>query len=384
MAELPLPRQVHDGLEAGGDLGPVRPDYQGACLSRLVPALLAGSETNWLPSEVREASSVVILVVDGLGSAMLDAGRRSMPTLCSLPTRTITTVVPSTTASALTSLVTGAPPAEHGLVGYRMRVEDGILDVLKWKLAGGRDPATPASVAPLPAFAGIPVPVVTRRRFVRRTGGFTTAHLRGARLLGWKALSSLVVHCRQLAEAKEPLVVAYYDGLDWVAHRYGLRDTFFPAELGGVDDLVGDLLSALPRGTALLVTGDHGHVHLDRRVSLDGLAGLVDGYAGDARFRYLYARSGAAAELETAAREQFGDDAWILSRAQLIDEGWLGSNPPEPSVAYRIGDVVLAARRPVAFLDPTHPIEAELQSGHGSITAEEMLVPLVLGWGEGH
>jgi hypothetical protein len=371
---------MQDGPGPGGGFDPVRPDYHGACLSRLVPALLAGSEAGWLPPEVREASSVVILVVDGLGSTMLDVGRRSMPTLCSLPTRTLTTVVPSTTASALTSLVTGAPPAEHGLVGYRMRVEDGILDVLKWKLADGRDGATPAALAPLPAFAGVPVPVITRRKF--RTGGFTTAHLRGARLLGWKFLSSLVVHCRQLAEAKEPLVVAYYDGLDWVAHRHGLRDTFFPAELGGVDDLVGDLLTALPRGTALLVTGDHGHVHLEDRLPLDGLAGLADGYAGDARFRYLYARPGAAADLETAAREQFGDDAWVLSRTRLIDEGWFGPNPPAPPVAHRIGDVVLAARRPVAFLDPTHPIEAQLQSAHGSLTAEEMHVPLVLGWGE--
>ena len=175
---------------------------------------------------------------------------------------------------------------------------------------------------------GVPVPVITRRKF--RTGGFTAAHLRGARLLGWKVLSSLVVHCRRLAEAKEPLVVAYYDGLDWVAHRYGLRDTFFPAELGGVDDLVGDLLTALPRGAALLVTGDHGHVHLEDRLPLDGLADMVDGYAGDARFRYLYARPGAAADLEAAAKEQFGDDAWVLSRTRLIDEGGWDRTPRRP------------------------------------------------------
>jgi hypothetical protein len=373
---------VQDEPRDGPTAGPVRPDYAGACLSRLIPAVLAGSEVDWLPAEVREADSAVVLLIDGLGSAMLEAEARSLPTIASLATGTLTTVVPSTTAAALTSLVTGAPPAEHGLVGYRMRVDDGILDVLKWKMLDGRDGASPASVAPLPAFAGSPIPFITRRTFLR-TGGFTAAHLRGARLLGWKALSTLVVHCRQLAEEKEPLVVAYYDGVDWVAHRFGLRDSFFPAELRSVDRLVDDLLAALPRGTALLVTGDHGHVHLDDRIGLDELADLVAAYAGDARFRYLYARPGAAANLEAAASERFGDDAWVLSRARLIDEGWFGPVPPAPLVADRIGDVVLAARRPVAFLDPTHPIEYGLQSAHGSLTAEEMFVPLALGWGEG-
>jgi hypothetical protein len=42
-----------------------------------------------------------------------------------------------------------------------------------------------------------------------------------------------------------------------------------------------------------------------------------------------------------------------------------------------VGDVVLAARTGVGFLDPALPTEGRLMAAHGSVTAAEMLVPLV-------
>ena len=49
----------------------------------------------------------------------------------------------------------------------------------------------------------------------------------------------------------------------------------------------------------------------------------------------------------------------------------------ERSVRKRVGDVVLAAREPVVFLDPTFTVEQGLAAGHGSLTASEMLVPVL-------
>jgi hypothetical protein len=110
---------------------------------------------------------------------------------------------------------------------------------------------------------------------------------------------------------------------------------------------------------------------------------MVETYAGDGRFRYLHARPGAAADLFTAASELHGRDAWVFRREQLLDEGWLGPDPV--SATYRrVGDVVLAARTGVGFIDPTLPYEAQLVSAHGSLTPAEMLVPLVASRGRAH
>jgi hypothetical protein len=70
-----------------------------------------------------------------------------------------------------------------------------------------------------------------------------------------------------------------------------------------------------------------------------------------------------------------------MSRDELIDGGWLGPGPMRAPVRRRIGDVVLAAHEPVGFVDPTFPREAGLVAGHGSLTPDEMLVPLLGGRG---
>jgi predicted AlkP superfamily pyrophosphatase or phosphodiesterase len=199
---------------------------------------------------------------------------------------------------------------------------------------------------------------------------------------GWHAVSSLVEHVRRFVEAGERLVYAYYPSIDSVAHAHGLHDGFYEKELAGADRLVGDLLAVLPETAALMITSDHGQVHVgpDGWLGLDRLDGLVDAYSGDGRFRYLHARRGAAADLADSAREQHGEHAWVFTREMLLDEGWLGS-PVGPAAKKRVGDVVLAARGRWAFVDPTLPREAKLVSAHGSITEPEMLVPLLAGRG---
>jgi predicted AlkP superfamily pyrophosphatase or phosphodiesterase len=286
-----------------------------------------------MPACVADADAVVLLVVDGLGWQAVEAHRTLLPELAALEGGPITTVVPSTTASALTSLATGLAPSQHGLVGFRMRVGDEVLNTLRWQMTGNHRPPDPFDMQRHTAFLGRPVPVVTRSEF--RHTGFTDAQLRGSRFVGWNAVSA-------------------------------------------VDRMVGEIRDALPAHAALLVVADHGQVHIDPGgwVELYDLAPMVALYAGDARFRYLYARPGAAAELGEAARETVGHQAWVLTRQQLFAGGWIGPAPEGP-IGTRVGDVVLAAREPVAFVDPMMPQESKLVGMHGSLTPDEMHVPLL-------
>jgi hypothetical protein len=354
---------------------PVRPEYGGAAVTGIVPALVGGTPAPWLPAPVRDASSVVVLLVDGLGWNAIESHRSRLPVLDSMEGHAITTVAPSTTASALTSLATGLAPSQHGLVGFRMRVDNDVLNVLRWTNGTRRAP-DPFSVQRHTAFLGREVPVVTRSEF--RNTGFTDAQLRGGRFVGWHAVSSLVEHCRRLVSAGERFVYAYYPYVDTVAHEYGLYDTFYERELEAADALVGRLLDALPPSCALVVTADHGQVQVGPGgwVELPELEPLVAMQAGDARFRYLYARPGAAGELAAAAREHAGHVAWVFTREELLSGGWLGP-APTGSIGRRVGDVVLAAREPVGFVDPAMPQETTLIAMHGSLTPDEMHVPLL-------
>ncbi len=376
---------------------PVLPEYGGACLTSVMPALLSGvggasgpggehGAPGWVPGPVHGARQVVLLVLDGLGWEQLQAFASAAPTLASASGGPITSVAPTTTATALTSLTTGATPSLHGIVGYRLRVDldgpaqDGpgeVMNVLRWRTSRGdmRRQLPPPQFQRVLPFGGRAVPAVTRSEFA--STGFTAAHLTGARLHGWSVPSALVVNVRRLLGSGETFVYAYYDGLDKVAHEHGLGDHYLQ-ELGSVDRLVGDLLGVLPPGAVLAITSDHGQVEVGNATRLPAAAlfDMVELFSGEGRFRWMHVRPGSLDDAVDCAREAHGAEAWVRTRQQMVDEGWFGG-PLTPEVVRRLGDVALVAHAPVAFLDPADTGETRLMGRHGSLTSAEMAVPFV-------
>ena len=396
---------------------PVLPAYDGGCIASVTPNLIGkvygtvGSLPEWMPAALADASQIVLLLLDGVGWAQLIEARGVTPTLASGAGGPITSVCPTTTATALTSIATGLVPAAHGIVGYRFLVDrngdkdadrpaplngaggsfavagskaDGadsgrarILNVLRWRTEDGdaRRTYKPRQIQPVDAFGGREIPAVTRGEFVAT--GFSAAHLGGARIFGWQVPSTLVVTVRRLLAQGEPFVHAYYDGPDKVAHEHGLGE-HYEAELHAVDRLVGDLIDELPPGACLVVTSDHGQVDVGRSAELPANEVMDASWlaSGEGRFRWYHARKGAAADLEAAAIEFHGDKAWVRSKEQILDEAWFGG-PLSASVAGRLGDIALVAHQPVAFLDPADTGETRLAARHGSLTRAEMMVPLL-------
>jgi predicted AlkP superfamily pyrophosphatase or phosphodiesterase len=359
---------------------PLIPDYAGACVCNVAavvqdpPAELA----DWVPRPLAEAeASTVLLTIDGLGWNQLQARRAVAPTLTStLQGGPVCTVAPSTTSTALTSLVSGMPPGEHGVIGYRMSVDGHVLNVLRWSTPDGdaRRSMPPSEFQLIEPFGGQRPPVVTRAEFAQT--GFTDAHLGGARFVGYRTMGTLVSEISRLVRGGEPFVYAYYEGIDKVAHEYGL-DEHYDSELRWVDHLIAELLDVLPAGTLLAVTADHGQVEVgDNLVELHrDVRHHLSMQSGEGRFRWLHARPGRARQLLEAA-EVHSDTGWVVSRDQMIDEGWFGPRISD-RVRARLGDVALVAREPIAYLDPLDTGPYHLIGRHGSLTEDEMLVPFL-------
>ena len=374
-----------------GRVAPLLPDWDGACLHHVVPTLAAQLRDpgraplpSWFPDEVVGARQVVLLVLDGLGAEQLRERSALAPVLGGGAGGTITTVVPSTTACALTSLATGRAPADHGVVGYRVAVDGEVMNVLQWSRRGVdvRVEVPARTFQPCPPFPGIPAPVSVVTRYDYGPTGFTAAHLGAAALHRWQTAAGLVTAVRELAAAGTPFVYAYYEGVDRVAHAEGLG-AHYDDELRAVDRLVGDVLDVLPQDAVLVVTADHGQVDVGGSVEVLGpeLMDAVTLLSGEGRFRWLHVRPGATNAVAETARARYEDVAWVLSKEQVIEEGWLGG-VPSAAVAARLGDVVLVPYAPMAFLDPADTGELRLKARHGSLTRAEMLVPL-LAWRAG-
>ena len=382
---------AHSGPD--GDF-PVLPDYRGPCLSNVVPALLGpAAASEWLPAPIQQAKAVVLFLVDGMGWRQLQDRAELTPVLSAMEGGAITTVAPTTTTTALTSLVTGAAPGEHGLIGYQVYVQGQVLNALRWtagpKGSDARKSMVPEQMQNRPAFFGRRVPVVGRSEF--QGTGFTRAHLDGVDHRGYKLTSSIAVEVQILVEGGASLVYVYYDGPDRIAHEYGFGP-HLDAEYAEVDRLAAQILAVLPPEAALLVVSDHGQVMVgDNKVELsrDVLAHTAV-TSGEARFRWLHARPGRAAELFATAAESYRHHGLVVERQQVLDEEWFGPHVGSEARS-RMGDVALVPSDPVAFTEPRpEPPRSSSRQGkpqfrliarHGSLTSAEVMVPCLGAFG---
>jgi len=360
---------------------PRLPDYKNACITGIIPALLGPQGTkeipDWMPTCVQGARQVVLLVIDGLGWHQLQKNIMHCPTLATMQGSSITTVAPTTTVSALTSITTGLAPAEHGLVGYRIDMGVRVMQMLKWGDEKGdlRNLYPPDLIQPCPPFMGASVPVLSKAEL--EGSAFTEAHLRGVRPRGWRAASSIAVEVGQLLRNGEKFVYAYYDGVDKIAHERGFG-SFYEAELRSADEIVKNIQASLTPDSVLIVTADHGQVMVGTNTTpphADVLA-MTAYQSGEGRFRWLHARDGVEVELFARATARHSDVAWVASKEQVIDENWLGPRLGS-ATRKRLGDVALVPREPISFDDAADTGPFLLQCRHGALTDDELDVPLL-------
>ncbi|MGI3785429.1 MAG: alkaline phosphatase family protein [Janthinobacterium lividum] len=369
---------------------PLLPAYGRSTLADLLPSVghhlgVPGCEADVLG--LPDANRYVVLLVDGLGHDLVVRAADRAPWLVArLGDRPFTSAVPATTVTSLTSLGTGLPPGQHGMVGITSRVPSTgeILNALSWE-----SDLLPETYQPNPtmferaAAAGVAVSSVALQRFART--GLTLAALRGPRFVPFPSEKDTQLRIDLIADAasrgQRTLVYAYERELDHVGHGQGCGSTAWLDQLGRIDTMLARLRGALPSDVVLLVTGDHGMVDVaaDRRLVIEDEPELNAGVsvvAGEARFRHLYVDTDAPRSVARRWRDRLGSRAWVRTRDEAIDEGWFG--PVRDEVRERYGDVVAAPTGDWAFMTRTFPQEMELVGMHASLTPVEMRVPLVI------
>ncbi len=364
------------------------PGEDGRSLVDVLPSSVAAlGVPGWRNSlGLPAASAYVVLLVDGLGWLLLREHAEEAPYLSSLVgngAAPISCGVPSTTATSLTSLGTALPAGAHGVVGFTSRIPgtDQLLDALRWSPKVDPWQWQPHDTAfDRARSAGVQPTVVSRRSF--EGSGLTVAGQRGATYVGADSVGERLAATALAAAESKSLTYVYEGELDATGHRLGCRSHGWRQQLETIDQFALRLRDSLPAGVALLITADHGMVDvaLDRRVDVDAEPELLDGievFGGEARFRHLYCRDGAADEVAERWRRRLGADALVVTRDEAIDAGWFG--PVQPHVRARLGDVMVASIGDLAVVSSVRfPHEADLLGLHGSLTPEEMLVPLLV------
>jgi hypothetical protein len=376
---------------------PPVPRYGVRSLGELLPSMLSalgiGGFTNFLAIE--PAARACLLLVDGLGWELLRQNADAAPFLNSIAKDPLTAGFPATTAASLSSLATGLPPGEHGLIGYTMALPgfDRAFNTLTWSLYGLgprvdlRDEVVPEAFQPQPtmperaAAAGVPIHYLGPA--FHKSSGLSRAIGRGQRFHAAESLEALGQTALRRLDPRPAFVYGYHSRLDAAGHVEGVASQAWRDELVAVDQAIRMLAEQLPADTSLVVTGDHGMVDLHPNERLDladhpDLAAGVTLLAGEARARYLRTVPGAADDVVKAWRSILGDGMWVWTRDEAIATGIFGPRVTDQA-RERIGDVVAAAYGRVGIVQrDVDPAQARLNGHHGSLTAAEQLVPLLV------
>jgi len=414
----PVPHPLLDRLRARGL---VLPDYGGGGLLN-VPAtvldVLGAREAGDAPAltgldpALREGvKQVVVILADGLGWWQLEmfCDRGDTPFIAELRERArrreaaqlieATTVFPSTTAAAITTLNTARSPLEHGNIAYFIWLEEfaEVTAMLRWGPAVKRrgsyfdDPAVdPREFVKVPSIharlrdRGIPSYVIEPEIF--RSEAMTRMHAAEASFVGYVVPSTMGVRLRAgLVDGPRPsYVYAYWSGIDTVSHLYGPRSQEAAIEATIFDVAVRHAFAGRAVGdTLVLLTADHGHATTDPDKMLDIVgdealrALLRNPPAGEPRLVFLH--TDRPQQVREHIEGKWPGQVTLLGRDELIEAGLFGRG--DATVARRrIGEVVVLLDGDLsASIVKVDGQTLRHRGSHGGMSADEMRIP-ILAW----
>ena len=378
------------------------PDYAGHSIVNLMQSIATacGSSNAAYPelallrsTPLSAARHIVLLVIDGLGQRTLDRHPAS-PNLQRHSIGTMTSVFPSTTASAITTFMTGQAPAQHGLTGWHMHLEeiDQTLAILPLTPRGEPLKERPETLPP--RLFGYPTlfQQLKRESWVlapQSIAGspFNAWHSRGARCLAYQSMPEMFAAISALLKNadKPSYIYAYYPDLDAHSHRYGTDSKEAQKTLGTLDAAFGEFLRDVQGSDSwLIATADHGFIDSPpaRVVSLDAhpqlAALLARPLCGERRAAYCYVNEAERPAFEAYVRQNLAHCVDLRDSTELINAGWFGPPAFHPRLASRVGDYTLVMKDNWTIKDWL-PGERHypMLGVHGGISADEMTVPLI-------
>jgi len=377
----------------------LRPDYHHSIVNLMASIIAAdgGDPTPYqplpsLPPESLTDTTTILWVIDGLGDSLLT--QHSDTTLARYRHDRLTTVFPTTTASAITSFGTGCAPQQHAVTGWFMWLREigSVVTTLPFLHRSDRHPLersgmTPADVIGCPAIAQrlrSPCHHISPDFIVDSSYSRTLAA--GGRRHGHTGLADMVDAIVEAVGRDRRYIYAYWPTLDHLSHQYGPNHPKVSEHLRYLDSAFSSLLNRLAgRAVTLLVSADHGQIDnpAGHTIDINRYPAIADTLAlplcGEPRAAFCYLRHGYEKQFLDAVERLIGDRCEVVASAKVLSEGLFGLGTPHPQLASRIGDYLLLPYDGWVVRDRLPAEKAFSQLGvHGGLSHDELYVPLIV------
>jgi hypothetical protein len=416
-------QEVDDSVKRRND-NFLYPRYEENCISNIPGTVLdlfgVKNSLPRLPVEVTsgidEVDKIVLFILDDFGYNHFLRHYKDNIFLNTLAEKSkihqLTSVFPSQTTNALTTLNTGLTPQEHGLFEYYIYLKevDSIVNTLRFKPLGSkkRDELVEKGYDPSILFRGNTLQNRLKeagvKSFTHISASYAYTHY--ATLLFADSIvvpamksSDLIVTLRKKLEQIKGLAYffVHLSELDAIAHEYGPKSYEYGAELAAISyllnrELIQKIDAETAKQTLLLITSDHGGVHIvpENTTYLndfnDVLGNLEKGKTGktilpigSARDVFLHVKEEKLTETKRLLTEKVGGKAKIVETKDALNMGLFGHGKISREFVDRAGNLlILPYRNETVFFEHFPDMKYNPIGQHGGLNKEEMLVPLAV------
>ena len=319
---------------------------------------------------------IVLIIIDALGYRnfeMLEISEKFPDPII------VTSTFPSTTTTALSSIFTGALPAEHGMLGFILFLKEyGFLtNMIELSPFGyGRDLLRDRMDFSLPvrtifqtlSEVGVRSASLIPSNYTR--SGLSKMLHAGSKIVGYTSVGDMIVKLVDLSKEDFSLITAYVPYVDKTGHLESERA--YTEEASMIMNALEKKLGEISKEVAVLITADHGMMRTPKEKEIwwspsDEIMEYLDmPPGGERRMMHLYTRDPDL--LADYLEENYGKSGVFLKKEEAIH--LFGGNHR------RIGDVVLIALEDFSFNFKYRKEEISLSGMHGGLSDFEMLVPI--------
>lgn len=339
--------------------------------------------------------NVLLLIIDGLGYKYLEKYGVGSFLHKNLKNK-MTSVFPATTASAITTFMTGVAPRQHGLTGWFVYLKEAglVSTILPFTSRAGNisleDKIDFSGVYNQESFfENLEADCYSLRHKDYSESPYSLSSSKGAKRLAFSDMEDFFKQIEKTFKKgkKRKFMTAYWANFDSICHRAGTDSKNALKHFLELDEKIMKLHQSLKyTNTRIIVTADHGLINTKEKskvIKLENHPKLAETLSmplsGEPRVAYCYVKSEKIKDFERYVKTKLKNVCEMYKSQELVKKGYFGNFESGEKFEDRIGNYILIMKNKYIMKDLVLNEKQNIYIGnHGGVSEEEMFVPLVL------